>query len=45
MNLAQTLSEVCDGDLQTIVQMGSAQARQDFFGQSGYHGKASHRAP
>lgn len=43
MNLAQTLSEVCDGDLQTIVQMGSNQVRQDFFGQSGYQGKPSHR--
>lgn len=43
MNLAQTLSEVCDGDLQTIVQMGSNQVRQDFFNQSSYHGKLYHR--
>lgn len=37
-SLTQTVSEVSDGDLQTIVQMGNIQARQDFFGQAGIQG-------
>lgn len=37
-SLTQTLSEVSDGDLQTIVQMGNTQVRQEFFGQAGLHG-------
>jgi hypothetical protein len=37
-SLTQTLSEVCDGDLQTIVQMGSHNVRQDYYNQPGYHG-------